>query len=109
MDETRTLEYTGPILVCPECQKKGLKSSAVPGECFRTLMWCPPFYDEDGRLHNHDINTYTQDYSCSNGHSWRQNLNQNCWCGWPDSGLWVKSQLERNVEGNVDGRDTDRA
>lgn len=28
----------------------------------------PPYYDEGGKYHNHDPNTFSQSWECSNGH-----------------------------------------
>lgn len=47
-----------------------------------TSMYCPIFYDEDGECHNHDANTLTTQYKCSNGHEWTESTGGSCWCGW---------------------------
>jgi hypothetical protein len=47
-----------------------------------TAVHCPPFYDEQGRLHHHDTNRQTRSFRCSNGHSWVEVEPQTCWCGW---------------------------
>ena len=73
-------------MICPECKEQGLKSKIYQhGMGSTTLMWCPPFYDEDGQHHNHDSNTTTQGYRCSNGHEWVKKSSGSCWCGWPDA------------------------
>ena len=69
-------------MICSECKEQGLKSKVYPGTSSATLMWCPPFYDEEGNFHNHDANTITSEYSCSNGHSWTESSHGTCWCGW---------------------------
>ncbi len=69
-------------MICKECKKKGLKSKIYPGVGSRTLLYCPPFYDEEGKLHDHDANTTTTDYFCSNGHKWSEKTTGSCWCGW---------------------------
>ena len=69
-------------MICPECQKQGLKSKAYIGTSATTLMYCQSFYDEEGRLHHHDLNTTTTVYSCSNGHKWVDKTGGECWCGW---------------------------
>jgi hypothetical protein len=71
-------------MICPECKKEGLKSKVYPGPLITTMMWCPPFYDEDGKLHNHDSNTSTTSCRCSNGHTWVDSSIGSCWCGWPE-------------------------
>ena len=68
---------------CPECEKQGLKSNVFHGSGSTTDMYCPEFYDEEGKLHHHDMNTITQSFNCSNGHSWVSSYHQPCWCGWP--------------------------
>ena len=67
---------------CPQCTKEGKKSQVYPGMCTTTLLFCPPYYDEDGKYHNHDSNTTTTQYKCSNGHEWVENTRGSCWCGW---------------------------
>lgn len=71
-------------MICPECQKQGLRSRVTPGPIVTTLMYCPPFYDEDGKYHSHDANSSSTSYSCSNGHCWTEVSQPTCWCGWPD-------------------------
>jgi hypothetical protein len=51
-----------------------------PGMSTTTLMYCPPFYDEQGRYHHHDLNTTTTGYRCSNGHEWTESNQPKCWC-----------------------------
>ena len=77
-------------MLCPECQKLGLKSKACPGPGTTTLMYCPPFYDEEGRLHDHDSNVMRQGFTCSRGHSWNKEWMDGCWCGWPDKGEYAE-------------------
>ena len=69
---------------CPECQKKEEKSIVTIGQSETTLMYCSPFYDEDGNEHNHDMNDTTTYYSCSKGHAWSEISCGSCWCGWPN-------------------------
>ncbi len=71
-------------MICPECKKEGLKSTVYPGVGMTTAMYFSPFYDEEGNYHDHDANTTTTDYSCSNGHKWIEKTTGSCWCGWPD-------------------------
>jgi hypothetical protein len=33
---------------CPVCEKENLKSRVYPGVSMRTLVYCTPYYDEDG-------------------------------------------------------------
>ena len=74
MDEDR--------VICPECAKEGKKSFVYPGPTMSTLMYCAPFYDEEGKLHHHDCNSHTTTYTCSNNHTWTVCKKGSCWCGW---------------------------
>jgi len=65
---------------CPECVKAGTPSNVYPGPSMTTAMWCPPYYDEEGRFHHHDMNTTTTTYKCSNGHEWSTSDRPKCWC-----------------------------
>lgn len=69
-------------MICPKCKKEGKKSRVYPGMGTSTLLFCPPFYDEEGKYHNHDSNTTTTEYKCSNGHKWTERTSGSCWCGW---------------------------
>ena len=71
-------------MICPECKKQEKKSCVYPGMSSITAMYFPPFYDEEGHYHDHDANTTTTDYSCSNGHKWIEKTTGSCCCGWPD-------------------------
>ena len=68
---------------CPVCVIVGKKSMVylVPGGTI-TAVYYPPFWDEDGREHNHDANARTSGYSCTNGHKWTETTHGSCWCGW---------------------------
>lgn len=67
---------------CPTCVAEGKQSRVYVGGGASTSMYCPPFYDEDGKWHDHDMNLVSQSYSCSNGHKWTEAVEQKCWCGW---------------------------
>lgn len=56
---------------CEKCVEEGTTSEVYPGGGTSTLMYCPPYYDEQGKYHHHDRNTHTTDYRCSNGHRWK--------------------------------------
>ena len=71
-------------MICPECKKQGLKSKVYVGVSSQTLVYCKPFYDENGNYHNHDGNITTTYYDCSNGHKWIHEETDSCWCGWPE-------------------------
>ena len=74
MTETMTTGTTAiwidERVFCPVCQEKGLKSRVYVGLTLGTLMYCQPYYDEEGNYHHEDPNTYTTSYSCSKGHEW---------------------------------------
>ena len=54
---------------CSECTFRGLSSEMSIRESMDTEMACPkPFYDSNGRYHDHDGNTTTTTYVCTNGH-----------------------------------------
>jgi len=53
---------------CPFCIEEEKKSKLYIGATLGTLMYCEPYYDEEGTYHSDDINTYTTDYHCSEGH-----------------------------------------
>lgn len=70
-------------MICIRCKEEGLKSKVFengPGQM--TLAYCPPFYDEDGKYHNHDSNHHTNNFLCSNGHLFVTKMTGSCWCGW---------------------------
>lgn len=43
------------------------------------------YYDMDGKFHNHDSNSETKHFVCSQGHYFSENYQNPCWCGWPNS------------------------
>lgn len=55
-------------MVCQVCITEGKKSTVNILSSSTTLMNSVSYYDEDGVLHTHDMNTTTTDYICSNGH-----------------------------------------
>jgi len=69
-------------VICEACKQQGLRSTVTEGGSMSTLMHCPSFYDEDGKLHTHDSNVTTHRFRCSNGHSFSTQSRGSCWCGW---------------------------
>jgi len=57
---------------CPICVEKKLKSCVYVGISTSTLMYCAPYYDEDGKYHSHDSNVNATEYNCSQGHKWSE-------------------------------------
>lgn len=53
---------------CSACVRAGVKSKVWPGTCSSTLLHCPEFYDEDGKLVQPQCNSVLCSYVCSNGH-----------------------------------------
>lgn len=67
---------------CSKCVEMGLRSIVQSGFVMSTCMYFAPFYDEDGNYHNHDNNTQTQNWNCSNNHYWTTTQGGSCGCGW---------------------------
>jgi hypothetical protein len=69
---------------CPKCVELGMKSCVYGGDVGEsTLMYCAPYYDEDGKYHNHDMNSTTYRLHCSNGHRWVETVRGQCpSCDW---------------------------
>ena len=70
---------------CPECVKEGLKSCVTEDNFsgMRTLLYCAPYYDENGAYHHHDSNVHKMNYSCSNGHDFSTTAENKCIsCNW---------------------------
>ena len=64
---------------CPICVKLELKSTLHGGDYgMSTLVNYFPYHDEDGNYHNHDRNTTTYDYNCSQGHEFRISGHGSC-------------------------------
>jgi len=57
-------------MICKQCQDQGTKSRVTPLGGTETLLGFNPYYDEEGRYHSHDPNTFTGRYKCSNDHEW---------------------------------------
>jgi hypothetical protein len=57
---------------CPECMAEGKTSTVTEGMTSTTLMYFPTRWDEHGNLMPTGRNTSTTDYSCSNGHHWKE-------------------------------------
>ena len=70
---------------CEQCVKEGLKS-CIYEDTFsgmRTLLYCHPYYDENGTYHHHDSNRTTFRYRCSNGHTFEKISYTKCpSCDW---------------------------
>jgi hypothetical protein len=69
-------------MICPICEQEGKKSKVYGGHGMRTLMYCQPWYDEEGKYHDHDSNVSTTEWRCSNNHQWTERISGECWCGW---------------------------
>lgn len=58
---------------CPECMKQNKTSCVYLGSCTQTLAhFIPGYWDENGKWESNKEyrNRITQEYKCSNGHSW---------------------------------------
>lgn len=62
---TNCIRWNG---ICPVCEKEGKKSEVYSGAATATLLAPSRYYDENGKYHVEDPNTYTINYSCSRGH-----------------------------------------
>jgi len=68
--------------ICPFCIQEGQTSRLYEGGCSSTMMYCKPFYDEQGVRHHHDSNTKSYGFNCSNGHRFGLDRKGSCQCGW---------------------------
>ena len=58
-------------MICERCSAGGDSSDVwTVGMGSSSLAYTPSFWDDDGQQHDHDTNYHSQDYRCSNGHSW---------------------------------------
>lgn len=69
-------------MICPHCKMEGKKSTVMSLGARTTLVNYTPYWDEEGNYHNHDGNTTTHEYKCSEGHFWIETDTGSCWCGW---------------------------
>lgn len=63
--------FLAPDLVggkCSICLYEGHRSTVQQGPCMSTLVYCPPYYDEDGKLQIPNCNPITCSMTCSRGH-----------------------------------------
>jgi hypothetical protein len=62
-----------PIKFCWQCQHAGLKSKVhYEGSSGTALSRPRSYWDEEGRLHNHNSNKTKHTYHCSEGHVWNE-------------------------------------
>lgn len=73
---------TAAAMICRTCKSEGRTSRAYEGVTASTAMDCRPYYDEQGKRHDHDSNRVTTSMTCSNGHHWDEPKYCTCWCGW---------------------------
>ncbi len=70
-------------MICPTCKKEGEKSNVFYENSTSTLLGYSPHWDYKGNYHNHDPNTTTSHYRCSNGHTWDEEHEKSCPnCDW---------------------------
>jgi hypothetical protein len=65
-------------LFCPACQRLNQKSRVYSEGGSSTLLYNAPYYDENGKYHNHDPNWYNTSYHCSEGHSFSISCRTSC-------------------------------
>jgi hypothetical protein len=78
------------IMICAKCMEEGKKSRVSSQGGTVTLMYCKPYWDEDGAYHHHDSNIHTTGFKCSEGHSWIERSHGVCpapGCTWNDTRL----------------------
>lgn len=69
-------------MICPHCEKAGVRSQTFLQNAVETVAYCPIFWDEDGKLHHHNSNVTTAVYRCSRMHRFEVRESGKCWCGW---------------------------
>lgn len=57
-------------ILCPKCQREGLRSIVYPQGSSATCLGFTTYYDEEGNCVNNDPNKYSTEYICSNNHNW---------------------------------------
>jgi hypothetical protein len=65
-------------MICEQCKLEGKTSTIQVGPTSSTCVYSPAFYDERGRLHQHDANSHTTQYVCSNGHHFSKTERYTC-------------------------------
>ena len=80
---------------CPVCVEEGTASRVFEDGTRSTLMYCEPWYDEEGIYHHHDSNTLTTGLSCSNGH--RFTRRGHAGCGAPGCGFVENWEITVNA------------
>ncbi len=71
------------MIKCPTCVNKlDRPSKAYVLESSKSPVVYLPFFDEEGRRHDHDITVTIHQLQCSEHHRWIIEERQNCWCGW---------------------------
>jgi hypothetical protein len=64
---------------CTECVESGVASKVYDCGATRTCMGGGgPYWDEEGVRHQHDSNTTTTGFRCSQGHMWVTKSMQAC-------------------------------
>ncbi len=63
---------------CPMCSKEGKKSRITCGNISVMCMGSLPYYDDEGEYHDHDPNTHSAYFYCSNDHKWVECSTQPC-------------------------------
>lgn len=70
---------------CKECEAEGQTSRVYdPGGGVSTAMGVNRYWDEEGKRHVHDPNSFTVSYHCSRGHRWAETTHREC----PTCGDW---------------------
>lgn len=69
-------------MICTKCRDEGKTSKVYSEGGTSTLLGGGgPYWDEEGVYHNHDPNTRTIGFHCSNGHTWVTKSKPSCPAG----------------------------
>jgi hypothetical protein len=62
-------------MICAKCREEGKRSTLRLRKLGNTLMgYVGEFYDENGKFHIHDGNSFKVNFKCSAGHEWTDEL-----------------------------------
>ena len=63
---------------CPTCKENKVKSKVFRGPTQLTTGLVETFWDEDEQYHRHDGNVTTEEFTCSEGHTWSRESTGQC-------------------------------
>ena len=74
---------------CSECQGQAKRSKVYPKDLSDADRMMEiktaegEYWDEEGNHHVHESPVSLKGYRCSEGHTFKEVSEGNCWCGWP--------------------------